>query len=227
MATKINKRELEEPDKLQRFFIALKTFLEVYRKRVLTVAGLLVVVLILFGGWLLYDRYYEGKAQDQYNQVLDAKLRTDPELAESDRVVIDGFKDVIALHPRTNAAHMAKYKLANLYATRKEYDLAIPTYEAFLAKRRGNGDLTSLAHAGLGSCLEAKKDYDKALNQFELAWQTNKTRSLAGLHLSNIARIYELLNNIDKATEFYKQALEKTHDPVLEFYLKRKLALLG
>jgi tetratricopeptide (TPR) repeat protein len=100
-------------------------------------------------------------------------------------------------------------------------------HEAFLDKAKGSGDLVSLAYGGLGSCFEAKKDYEKALTQYELARKADKSLALEGLHLSSIARVYEGMNNAGKAAEYYKQALDKTKDPMMELYLKRKLALLG
>jgi hypothetical protein len=43
----------------------------------------------------------------------------------------------------------------------------------------------------------------------------------------NIARIYELLNDKEKALENYKIALEKNNDPGMELFIKRKISSLS
>jgi tetratricopeptide (TPR) repeat protein len=227
MAAKLDKQELTEPDQLQRFFIALRALAAEHQKRILAGAGVLVAVLLLASGWFVYDQRYEGKAQKHLFQVAESRFKSAADPANGEQGAIEGYKEVIAQYPRSDAALLAHYKLASLYAGRKEYDLAIPVYEAFLDKAKGSGDLVSLAHGGLGFCFEAKKDYEKALAQYELARKADKSLSLEGLHLSSIARVYEGMNNAGKAAEYYKQALDKTKDPMMELYLKRKLALLG
>jgi tetratricopeptide (TPR) repeat protein len=110
---------------------------------------------------------------------------------------------------------------------RKQFDLAITMYEEFLTKADADNDLVSLAYNGLGYCFEANNAFDKALVQYEKALKAGGAASFEALHLGSIARVYEEMKNFPKAAEFYKKALEKTTDPMMGLYLKRKLALLG
>ena len=56
--------------------------------------------------------------------------------------------------------------------------------------------------------------------------KTTTASLFEALNCRSIARVHEAMNNPEKAAEFYRKALEKTTDPLLSFYLKRKLSLL-
>jgi hypothetical protein len=45
--------------------------------------------------------------------------------------------------------------------------------------------------------------------------------------LRNIARVYEELNNKEKALEYYRKALEKTTEPAATIFIKRKISTLS
>jgi tetratricopeptide (TPR) repeat protein len=225
MAAKMDKNELNEPDKLQLFFISLRAFMEKHRTRIYAVAGGFLLLLILTTGWYLYQLNYESSAGKMFSLVVEGQLKAGSPTGEPAAIV--GYKEIIAKYPRSQAANTALYKLANLYVVRKEFDLAIPTYEKFLSNASSDNDLVSLAYNGLGSCFEAKKDFSKALDHFEKGLKANAASSFETLHLGSIARAYEEMNNTAKALEYYKKALEKTADPMMSLYLKRKISLLG
>ena len=84
-----------------------------------------------------------------------------------------------------------------------------------------------LAYSGLGASQEAKNDLNKALESYDLAMKTRAAPSFEALNYSNIARIYETKKDSVKAAEFYRKALEKTTDPLMTLYLKKKLSILG
>lgn len=225
MTTKLDKNELNEPDKLQLFFLSLQTFVNTHKTRIMMTTGFFILVFVLASGWYLYQRHNESSAQKMFFAIADAHMKAGS--PASDEVAITGFKEVIAKYPRSQASLSARYKLANLYAVRKEWDFAIATYQDYLSQADSGNELMSLAYNGLGACFEAKKEYDKALNQFEKALHANGASSFESLHFGSIARVHEEMNNNTKAVEFYKKALEKTSDPMMTLYLKRKIALLG
>lgn len=225
MAAKIDKNELNEPDKLQSFFLSLRAFVGKNRTRIFAAGGGLLLVLLLASGWYLYQLNYEAGAQKLFFQVLDAKMKAGPQAGDS--AAVNGYKEIITQYPRSQAAVSARYKLANQYLVRKQYDLAIAAYQDFLAKADSDNDLASLAYSGLGYCFEANKDFKKALETYEKALKASGASSFEALNLGNIARIYEELKNPAKAVEFYKKALEKTTDPMMNLYLKRKISFLG
>ena len=62
MAAKIDKKELEEPDKLQLFFLSVRAFAEKNRTAIYTATGIFVLIILLAGGWYIYQLNYETSA---------------------------------------------------------------------------------------------------------------------------------------------------------------------
>ena len=57
--------------------------------------------------------------------------------------------------------------------------------------------------------------------------KTNTASSFEALNYTSMARVHESMNSYAKAVEFYRKALEKTTDPLMTLYLKRKISNLG
>jgi tetratricopeptide (TPR) repeat protein len=225
MTAKIDKKDLTEPDKLQLFFLSIRTFMETHRMRIYAGAGIFLLIVLLAGGVYLYQLNYERGAGKIYNRVFEAAAKAGS--PSGDAAAIQGYKDLINQYPRSHAAVTAYYRLGNLYFSRREYDAAIGAYDEFLKKAPSQSDLITLAYGGLGACQEAKNDFNKALEYYERAMKTNTASSFEALNFSNIARIHEAMNHPSKAAEFYRKALGKTTDPLMTLYLKRKISILG
>jgi hypothetical protein len=98
MATRIDKKELEEPDKLQLFFLSVRAFVEEHRTRIYAGAGIFLLIIVMAGGWYLYQVNYETSAGKLYNHVFDAAAKADP--SSGDPTAIKGYKDLITQYPR-------------------------------------------------------------------------------------------------------------------------------
>jgi tetratricopeptide (TPR) repeat protein len=225
MAARMDLNELNEPDKLQLFFLRARTFAEKHRVRIYAGGGIFFLIALLAAGWYLYQDHYQTSAGKNYNQIYEAAAKAGSPVGDAD--AIKGYKDLISRYPRSRAAVTAYYRLGNLYLGRRDYDAAIGAYQDFLRNISAGSDLMTLAYNGLGASHEAKKDLNKALEAYDLAMKTSSATSFEALTYSNIARIHEAKNDPVKAAEFYRKALEKTTDPLMTLYLKRKLAILG
>ena len=225
MAAKLDKHELNEPDKLQLFFLRVRALAEKHRAKIYAGGGIIILIALLAGGWYLYRDYYQTRAGRIYNQIFETAAKAGS--PAGDTAAIKGYKDLISRYPRSRAAVMAYYRLGNLYLGRREYDSAISVYQDFLKNTSAESDLMTLAYSGLGASQEAKNDLNKALESYDLAIKTRAAPSFEALNYSNIARIYESKNDAVKAAEFYRKALDKTTDPLMTLYLKRKLAIMG
>jgi tetratricopeptide (TPR) repeat protein len=225
MAAKIDKKDLEEPDKLQLFFLSVREFAEKNRTAIYTATGIFILIILLAGGWYAYQHNYETNAGRLYTRILeDAKKAGAP---AGDAAAIKGYKELVDKYPRSSAAVAAYYTLGNLYLGRHEVDAAIAAYQDFLKKAPSDSDLVTLAYSGLGSCYELKKDFNKAVELYDNAVKTSAGTSFEALNYGSLARVYEAMNNPAKAVEFYRKALGKTTDPLMILYLKRKVSLLG
>jgi tetratricopeptide (TPR) repeat protein len=223
--TKIDKKTLEEPDKLQLFFLNIREFAEKHKSRIYAGTGIFILIVLLAGGWYLYQQNYETSAGQIYTRILETAMKSASPAV--DPAAINGYKDLIARYPRSRVAITAYFRLGNLYFDRQEIDSAILSYRDFLLKAPADSDLVTLAYNALGSCYEIKKDFNKAIESFDMALKSNTASSYEALNYGGIARVYEKMNNPTKAVEFYQKALGKTKDPLMTLYLKRKISLLG
>jgi len=224
MAAKIDKRELEEPDKLQLFLLSVRAFAEQNRTAIYIATGIFCLIILLAGGWYAYKLNYETNAGRLYSRILENAKKIG---SAGDEAAIKGYKELVDQYPRSGAAVAAYYRLGNLYLGRHEIDAAITAYQDFLKKAPSESDLTTLAYNGLGACYEIKKDLNKAIEQYEYAAKTSTGTSFEALTYGSLARVYEAMNNPAKAVEFYQKALGKTTDPLMTLYLKRKISILG
>ena len=161
MVTKLDKKELNEPDKLQLVFISIRAFAEKHRTRLYIGAGIFILILMLAGGWQIYQLNYETSAEKMYSKVFDAAQKAGS--PAGDPAAIKGYKELILQYPRSRAAVTAHYRLGNLYFGRQEIDAAVLAYQDYLKKAPVDSDLVTLAYSGLGACYESKKDFNKAL----------------------------------------------------------------
>lgn len=225
MTNKLEKKELEAPDQVTVFLMKIRAFIETHRTRIYMGAGAVAILFLLAGGVYFYQMNYENKAADLYNGAFSAQMKTNtPDAADN---AIKGFKDVISRYPRSNAAVLGYYRLANIYFTKRDYDNAKLHYQKFIDSASSRNDLLTLAYNGMGACEEQKKEFKKALEYYEMAMKTKSAASFEALNYQNTARIYEALKDNKKALEFYQKALSKTADPVNSILLKRKISTLS
>lgn len=225
MATKLDKKDLIEPDKLQLAFLAVRTFIEAHRIRLYIGTGIFILILSLAGMWHLYQLNYEKGAEKIYSKVSETAQQAGS--PAGDPSAIKGYRDLILQYPRSNAAVTAHYRLGNLYRGRHEIDDAILAYQDYLNKTPADSDLVTLAYNSLGACYEEKKDFNKALESLDKAMKTQAASSFEFLNYTSMARVHESMNSNPKAVEFYRKALGKTTDPLMTIYLKRKISNLG
>jgi tetratricopeptide (TPR) repeat protein len=218
MAEKLSKQELKEPDKFQVMLSEMVLYLTENRKKFYIAGAVFVAILVIAGGWYLYDLDTEKSAQQLYTRAYYA-------------TTVEGatgiFKDVLGKYPSSRAAVLTNYRLAGLYYQQGDFDAAVRHYEAFSQKTPDKSDLKTIAYMGLGHCYEAKKDFKNALAAFEKAASSKTGEVFAGLNDQNIARVYEAMNDPAKALEYYQKALTKNADPLSELLIKRKIATLS
>ena len=222
MVDRMTKMELEEPDKLRLFSDDVLEYAKHNRTKIAVIAAAVVAVVLMILGWIIYDRGYEGQADNLYQAaLLKEKSGTEPGI----NAAVKQYKEIMAQFSRSHAAVFAAYRLGNLHLKIQQFDEAIKFYDVFLEKASGSSDLTTLVLSALGAAYEGKKELKKALENYEKALVTPPDNGFIAVNYQNAARIYEELNNKPKALEYYKKALAITTDPAAELLIKRKIAL--
>lgn len=225
MTSKLEKRELEEPDKLTLLFMQLRTLIETHRTRIYMGVAIVAFLFVAAGGVYFYQTNYEKKASDLYNAAFRSQMESHS--PETDDATVKSLKDLILAYPRSDAAVLGHYRLGNIYLAKKDYDAAKASFQKFIELASSDNDLVTLAYNGLGTCEEQKKDFKKALDYYELAMKSKTSALFEALNYANTARVYEEMKDNKKAVEFYEKALSKTTDPLKSILLKRKISSLS
>jgi tetratricopeptide (TPR) repeat protein len=119
------------------------------------------------------------------------------------------FKEVKEKHGSTSSGTMSLLYEGNCAYSLKKYDEAIGYYKEFLDAAHGTVQyLRSAGYEGLGYAYESKGDFKQAAEWFEK--QKNDTQAEGGGSAAlNLARVYELAGDRQKACNQYKEFLEK------------------
>jgi tetratricopeptide (TPR) repeat protein len=225
MGKKIDKKQLDEPDKLQSLFLRARHFTEMHKTRIYAGTGILFFILILIGGWYLYRANYEKSAGKIYSKIFEAAQKV--ESPDAGQTAIKECKELIAQYPRSRAAVLARFRLGSLYFNLNELDAAILAYNDFLNQSPADSDLVALAYNAIGTSHEVKKNFKESIEAYDNAIKKDSAKSFEALNCIGIARVYEAMKDPARAVEFYRKALGKTIDPLTTLYLKRKISILG
>ncbi len=226
MSSKLTKEDLYGPDAFQSTFEKISDYVSANKSRV-TIAAIalisaIIIALSIYFAW----GYYSNSALRLYTKVQDNILKSGDRKETIDEN-IKILKDLSENYSYSWSGVMAHYHLANIYYNNGELDKAIATYEKFINKvRNDKTGVKFLALTSLAYVYEAKKDYKSALKYFEEAQNVYHV-GFEIVALRNIARLHEELNNKEKALEYYKKALEKTSEPSISMFLKRKISSLS
>lgn len=220
MAGKVTKKELKKPDLIHSAFQKVVNYASENKSRVYLLLVILVLILLISGGWYIFRLNYEKNAWKIYDRAYDVSMKGNLPQA------IKFYREVTSKYPDSRAAMIACYHLGNLYFRLHEIDLSIEAYQEFLRRAPEDNDLLTLAYAGLGYCYESRKNFKDALVSFEKAVKTDLRGSFEGINYRNIARTYEQMNNRGKALEYYRKALNKNKDPYVDLLIKRKISSL-
>lgn len=225
MAAKLSKKELEGPDFFQSGIERFTDYVAVNKTRVYIIAASMSVAIIIAVGIYFYWNDYQTSATRLYAKAQD-KLGINADKPEAANESITLFQQLIHKYPHSWSAKTANYNLGNIYYSQGEIDKAITYYKNYISGA-GSDDvgIKFMALTSLGYCYETRKDFKSALNYFEQAQKNNSGFEAIGYR--NMARIYEQMNDKKKALESYQSALQKTTDPSMILFLKRKIASLS
>jgi predicted negative regulator of RcsB-dependent stress response len=227
MAAKLSKKELKGPDAFQSTIEVITEYISENKTRFYTIVTAVILAAIITFGIYMYWSYYQSSAREMYANAQNNIAANNVETPEAARANIKVYQELINKYPHSWSARISHYHLGNLYYNLDEIDNAIAEYKKFVSSSRSdNAGLKFLALTSLGYCYEAKKDLKVALEYFEKAQKSDNV-GFESIGFRNIARIYEQLNDKKNALENYKNALQKTTDPSMTIFIKRKISSLS
>jgi Uncharacterized protein conserved in bacteria len=226
MAAKLSKEDLKGPDAFQSSIEVITDYISENKTRFYTIVTAVVLAAIITFGIFMYWSDYQSSAKEMYARAQNNIAKNDDN-PDNARANVKVYQELINKYPHSWSAQMSHYHLGNLYYNLGEIDNAITEYKKFVSSSRSdNAGIKFLALTSLGYCHEAKKDLKVALEYFEKA-QKGGNVGFESIAFRNIARIYEQLNDKKNALDNYKSALEKTTDPSMKIFIKRKISSLS
>jgi len=226
MAAKLSKKELKQPDAFQSTVEVIMDYISENKTRFYAIVMAVILSVVITFGIYMYWSYYQSSASEMYAKTQNDMVRNigNPDAA---RINIKTFQELIAKYPHSWSARISRYHLGNIYYSLGEIDNAIAEYKKFVSSSRSdNAGIKFLALTSLGYCYETKKDFKAALEYFEKAQKSDNV-GFESIGFRNIARAYEQLNDKKNALENYKSALQKTTDPSMTVFIKRKISFLS
>lgn len=221
----MSKKELEGPDFFESGIERFTDYVSENKSRVYIIAASISMAIIITVGIYFYWHSYQTSSTQLYAKAQD-NLVMNAEKPEAVKESIILFNQLIDKYPHSWSAKIANYNLGNIYYNQGDIDKAIASYKNYVSGAGSNdAGIKFMALTSLGYCYETRKDFKSALDYFEQAQKNNSGFEAIGYR--NIARIYEQMNDKKKALENYQSALQKTTEPSMILFLKRKIASLG
>lgn len=225
MTKKTVLEELDKPDLLHTLFNRVVEFYTSNKKKVLSIAGAVLLVLLIIIGWFSYRYYREKEAWSQYAKIEESEF-TQNSSANTDTLI----KKYLALSSKysgSQASQLSDYRLGNLYFNKNEIEPAIKSYEKFISHASDKNEFKALSYISLAYCYEKKKDYQKALNVLQQAENIEAGKNFGTFIYRDMGRIYEEMQNYKEALKYYNKALEQSLEPTITLFIKRKIANLS
>ena len=200
---KISKRVIKEDTLVTTYFKA-QTWYDENKKRISTVGGILLVVVL--GLWFysnnmrannerattdlakVYSFYDNGQYLIAINGIPERNIA--------------GLQSIVDNYGSTSAGNTAKFYLANAYYNTQEFDKALKYFDDFSGS---TSLLTNSALAGMGACYEAKGDFKKAAENYEKAALKNADDPNVPDNLMNAARNFGRTGEKERAVELLKR----------------------
>ena len=176
-----------------------------------TIIGIVVAVVVIVGGWLLYNHFVampkEQKASTMLAKGQEYFAMSQYELAlNGDSLSYKGFAKIAEEESGTAAGNLANAYAGLCLAQTGKYEEAIP----YLEKFSGDDQMVAPAVKGaLGNCYANKGDLEKAVALLVDAANSSDSQSLSPIFLLQAGELYEKLGKNDEALKLYQTIKEK------------------
>ena len=198
------KKSLKEPDEFITLSSRILQHVIAHKHKVLSVSGgivFLVLVVLLVG-------YFSEKSQKRalfrlsqiMTQYADPTSQDTTEIKEALQQLADNSG-------RYLGGKFAGLELANLYYKEGNYEQAVQCYGRAVKDFQGISPVGLLAKSALGYSLEAKGEYEKAIECFESV-AANPESIMVDEALFTLGRLYAAKGNSEKQSEVSRRLME-------------------
>ena len=187
-----------------------------YQTHVQVAMAIVLVVLVAFGGYSLYQNGNERKASALLAPALDVYSSPQPDLAKA----VELFREVRKEYPRTLSGSIAQYYEGNCLAGMGRAQEAIEQYRE-VVKRSGAGNmLRAMAYQRSGYAYQSLGNREEAIKAFE---QAESLRG-PGMATLELAKLYALGGNKEASQKKYKVLTDNLPGTVLSDEAKKMVA---
>ena len=185
--------------------------LQEYRRPVLVGLAVLLLAAAAVGGVFWMDRHATEKAQEleqEAARLLMARSTGDPKNADNlVKQAMAKYREIVEQYPRTAAAPLAMFHLANTQVQGNDLPAAIDTYQRFLLLYGGNQALGALVQQRLAYSYLLKGDRDQAAKAFAAILETPGAL-LKDQALFELARLEESQSRPEGALAHYQELIK-------------------
>jgi len=210
MAKKLSRKDLlNSPDEFMTFSDRAVAFVKDHARQFELVGIALAVLCVVYLGISWYMGYMDKKGQEAYNKAFHAMRQAEAgvEKAQDPKAPVELFQEVVRENGMSKVSDLALPQLAYLKFQEGDIDEAIGLYREFLEEIPEGSIYGSMARLALVSCYEAKKDYEKAIEELQPMVRTDDA-FLREQALVALVRMHTLSGNPEEA-EKALESLEK------------------
>jgi len=202
------RKDLKKPDLLHVLTIRLFNYYE--KSKWTLIAAVCGAVVVAAGVWAYqYNRQiHEREMEGLYFKMV--KVWTNKK-DKSIGTAIAQLQDIAAKIDDTNVKQRASLLLADAFFESKNFDRAIPLYTRVQEKSKVGQLDYDLARVGLGYSLEAKMEYNKAIEVYKSVVSSNTNYPLFYIYLG-MARCHSLSGDPKNAQLVLRETLNKFPD---------------
>lgn len=217
---KITRKELKE-DPLVTYTTKAQQYAEEYAKEI--IYGIIGIAAIITLSYLFYTSKKSAEAS-ALSQVSIAEIKYVNGLFEE---VKPDLLNIIQDFEGTLGAGRAVFYLANSYYFTGDLTNAEHYFQIYLDDYADSDLLKISSMEGLGHIYEDQNQIDKALSQYQEAFESNTHRPEAPRLLINIGKCYEQKGDYTAAREAYTRVQDEYSQSPYVFEAKQQLALIS
>lgn len=204
MVKKITRKQLlKEPDEFITFSGKLIKLLTSYKKQITIGVCAVFAALIVAGVFQAYLHRAENKASQLLSESLNQyrDVLKDKDFVAGYQAVEKSFVTILEDYSSRNAGKIAMVEFGNICFRAGEFDRAISLYKKAL-EHFDTPFYKNLILSSLGYSYEAKKDYQNAVNYFEMLVNSSD-KTLKDSALFSLALAHEKMGNKEKSREIF------------------------